>query len=215
MQGAIFDMDGTILDSMPVWDTAAADYLATIGIQAEPGLHDRIKHLSMADAARYFQEVYHAPLSVQELVDGMNRHIEHQYLHLLPLKEGAADFLRRLKEQGIRLCLATATDRYMAQAALERGGVWELFDVTLTCSEVGQGKHDPAIFEEALRHLGTARESTWVFEDSLYAVKTAKAAGFPVAVVEDKCSEKDRPELRALSDQYLVRYSDFRWEDTL
>ena len=61
MQGAIFDMDGTILDSMPVWDTAAADYLATIGIQAEPGLHDRIKHLSMADAARYFQEVYHAP----------------------------------------------------------------------------------------------------------------------------------------------------------
>ena len=186
MQGAIFDMDGTILDSMPVWDTAAADYLATIGIQAEPGLHDRIKHLSMADAARYFQEVYHASLSVQELVDGMNRHIEHQYLHLLPLKEGAADFLRRLKERGIRLCLATATDRYMAQAALERGGVWGLFDVTLTCSEVGQGKHAPAIFEEALRRLGTARESTWVFEDSLYAVKTAKAAGFPVAVVEDR-----------------------------
>ena len=67
----------------------------------------------------------------------------------------------------------------------------------------------------ALRRLGTSRESTWVFEDSLYAVSTAKAAGFPVAVVEDKCSEKDRPELRALSDQYLVRYSDFRWEDTL
>lgn len=103
----------------------------------------------------------------------------------------------------------------MAQAALERGGVWDLFDVTLTCSEVGQGKHDPAIFEEALRRLGTSRESTWVFEDSLYAVRTAKAAGFPVRWWRTSAPKKTGLSSKPSSDQYLVRYSDFRWEDTL
>lgn len=212
LQAAVFDMDGTLLESMHIWKTAGVEYLAALGIEAEPDLHSRIKHLDMADTARYFQKVYRVPLSVPELVEGMNRHIDHQYLQVLQLKAGAADFLRRLKERGVKLCLATATDRYMAEGALKRCGVLSLFDGFLTCSEVGRGKHDPAIFEAALRCLGTERSATWVFEDSLYAVRTAKAAGFPVAVVDDVYSHGDRAELKALANQYLYQYSDFRME---
>lgn len=210
MKAAIFDMDGTILDSMPFWQDVGGNYLRTQGREPRPGFRDTIKSMSMPEAAHYCKLTYDLPGTEEEIVAGMNAQIEGQYFHHLPLKPGAADFLRRLHGAGIRLCLATATDRYMAQAALERCGVLPLFDFVLTCTEVGAGKENPRIFEEALRRLGTSKAETWVFEDSPYAVETARAAGFLVAVVEDDSALAERPVLKTLAHQYLTSFADWR-----
>lgn len=183
IQGAILDMDGTLLDSLSIWDTIADTYLEQQGIQPEPGLADTIKDLSMKQAAEYFQTRYGLQKSEEEIIKGINRLLEDFYLHTAPLKPGAGKLLEFLKEKNIRLVLATATDRYLAEAALKRCGVLDAFEKILTCSEVGYGKDEPQIFEEAARLLGTDRMNTMVFEDSLYAMQTAKQAGFPVAAV--------------------------------
>ena len=210
MKAAIFDMDGTILDSMFLWDMAGADFLRTLGVTAEAALHERIKSFSMAEAAVYCIARYGLSLSVEDFVTGMNAHIDGKYLHELGLKPGAKEFLEQFRSRGVKLCLATATDRYMAEGALARNGVLDLFDCFVTCSEAGRGKEFPDVFEEALRRLDTPRAETWVFEDSLYAAKTAKAAGFPVAAVYDPTSAKDRAALEALADQYLETFADWR-----
>lgn len=213
MKGAIFDMDGTILDSMFIWETAGEDYLRTLGATVEPGLHATIKSMSMTEAADYCIATFGLSVSPAEFMAGMNATIDKRYLHELQLKPGAKDFLHRLRSAGIPLCLATATDRYMAEGALRRCGVLEWFDCFLTCSEVGRGKEFPDIFQEAARRLGTEPAETWVFEDSLYAARTAKAAGFPVAAVYDPTSAQDRAELTALAECYLETYAD--WRDSL
>lgn len=107
------------------------------------------------------------------------------------------------------MVVATSTDRMHAEAALKRAGIEEYFDRVFTCSEVGAGKSNPEIFEQAGRQLGTRKSTTWVFEDALYAIKTAKAAGFPTVGLYDETSRKDQKEIRAMADRYLHSAQEF------
>lgn len=202
LQGAIFDVDGTLLDSMSIWDTIGADYLRSIGYRPREDLNEVFKNMSLLQAAEYYRREYGVTRSVDEIMAGVNAMLEHFYRQDAPLKPGAAELLERLRRRGTRLCVATATDRYLVEAALERCGVLSCFDGIFTCNEVGHGKDEPVIFERALDFLGTERSETLVFDDALYAVRTAKKAGFPVAAVYDS-HEKAQAELRTLADLYL------------
>lgn len=202
IRGAIFDMDGTLLDSMPAWDTIGSDYLRSIGYEPRADLDNVFQNLSHRQAAEYYRREYGVTLSVEEIMDGVDAILERAYRYEVPLKPGAAELLEHLRRKGVRLCLATATDRFLVEAALERCGVLSCFDRIFTCTEVGHGKDEPYIFEAALDFLGTKKADTWVFEDALHAIRTAKTAGFPVVAVYDK-SEKAQPEVRALADVYL------------
>ena len=115
------------------------------------------------------------------------------------------DFLERMRKAKIPMCIATASERYQIQAALSRCGMEQYFEAIFTCSEIGHGKDEPAIFQKAMIHFGADRSTTIVFEDAIHAVKTAKADGFMVAAVFDD-SEKRQSEIRNLSDCYI---SDF------
>ena len=200
--GAIFDVDGTLLDSMSIWDTIGEAYLHSIGYEPKENLNVVFKNMSLYQAARYYQTEYGVTLSVDEITSGVNAMLERYYRFEVLLKPGAAELLAWLRESGVKLCVATATDRYLVEAALERCGVLSCFGEIFTCNEVGRGKDEPDIFEAALRFLGTEKAETVVFDDALYAVKTAKAAGFPVAAVDDR-HEKNQEEIRALADLYL------------
>lgn len=206
--GAIFDVDGTLLDSMSVWDTIGEDYLRSMGYQPRENLNEVFKDMSLQQAARYYQTEYGVTLSMEEIMDGVNSLLERFYREQAQLKPGAGEFVRELSRHGVRLCIATATDRYLVEAALERCGVLPYFERIFTCTEVGKGKDQPDIFEAALRFLGTERSKTLVFEDALYAAQTARADGFPVAAVYDR-HEKRQEELKALADIYLTDFSDF------
>lgn len=200
--GAVFDVDGTLLDSMSIWDTVGADYLRSIGFKPKENLNEVFKDMSLDQAARYYQTEYGVTLSVEEITEGVNALLEDFYRHRAALKLGAGELVRELSRRGVKLCVATATDRYLVEAALERCGVLSCFGRIFTCGEVGHGKNEPHIFEAALRFLGTVREETLVFDDALYAVRTAKKAGFPVAAVYDS-HEKGQAQVRALADVYL------------
>ena len=202
IRGAIFDVDGTLLDSMFIWDTIGEAYLRSIGYQPKENLNETFKNMSLHQAARYYQTEYGVTRSIDEIMDGVNAMLERYYRFEVPLKPGVAELLERLRQDGVKLCIATATDRHLVEAALDRCGVLSCFGEIFTCNEVGHGKDEPDIFEAALRFLGTRREETLVFDDALYAVRTAKEAGFLVAAVYDS-HERSQAEVRARSDLYL------------
>ena len=212
IRGAIFDVDGTLLDSMFIWDTIGETYLRSIGYQPKENLNETFKNMSLHQAARYYQTEYGVTQSIDEIMDGVNAMLERYYRFEVPLKPGAAELLERLRQSGVRLCIATATDRHLVEAGLDRCGVLSCFGEIFTCNEVGHGKDEPDIFEATLRFLGTRREETLVFDDALYAVRTAKEAGFLVAAVYDS-HEKNQEGLRALADFYIEDFSQVSAED--
>ncbi len=208
IQGAIFDVDGTLLDSMSIWDTIGTDYLRSIGYEPRENLNEVFKNMSLLQAAEYYQHEYGVTQSIEEIMDGVNAMLERFYNYDAPLKPGVEELLERLRRKEVKLCIATATDRYLVEAALERCGVLSYFDAIFTCNEVGHGKDEPIIFEAALHFLGTEKTKTVVFDDALYAIRTAKKAGFPVAAVYDS-HEKAQAEIRALADLYLADLAQF------
>ena len=203
IKGAIFDIDGTLLDSMPVWENAGARYLATLGIKARSDLKERLDALSLPEGALYMQTEYKLSVTIEEILEGVNQVVKDFYFKEAVLKPGVCDLIQKLKKNQVRLMIATATDAEMAKAALVRNGVWKDFDGMITCEEAGAGKTSPKVFELAREHLQTKKEETWVFEDSLYAVKTASKAGFPVCSIYDAYSRDNTEEIQTFSDIYV------------
>ncbi|MDE7171441.1 MAG: HAD family phosphatase [Oscillospiraceae bacterium] len=202
IRGAIFDVDGTLLDSMSIWDTIGESYLRSIGYEPRENLNEVFKNMSLHQAACYYQNEYGVTLSTDEIMSGVNAMLEQFYRYEAPLKPGIKELLALLWQKNVKMCIATATDRYLVEAALGRCGVLSCFDGIFTCNEVGHGKDEPHIFEAALRSLGTKMTETIVFDDALYAIRTAKGAGFPVAAVYDS-HEGAQDEVHALADVYL------------
>ncbi|MCR4645448.1 MAG: HAD family phosphatase [Oscillospiraceae bacterium] len=202
---AIFDFDGTLFDSMYVWDTAAERYLRSLGKDPAPTVREEVRIMSLHQAAEYLKDGYALSLTAEEIVAGINRVVEQAYLHDVQPKAGAAAFLDALKDGGASLCIATATDRYLIEAALRRCHMDSYFDAVFTCSEVGSGKDEPVIYREAMAHFHADREQTLIFEDAIHAVQTAKADRFRVVAVSDP-SETRQAELRRISDFYLESY---------
>jgi HAD superfamily hydrolase (TIGR01509 family) len=166
--------------------------------------------MSLLQAAEYYRSEYGVTLSAGEIMDGVNRMIERFYFHDVKAKPGVGDALERLKNSGVRMCVATATDLHLAEAALRRNGILGYFSKILTCTEVGCGKDAPEIFNRALSHLDTPKQRTLVFEDALYAVKTAKAAGFTVVGVYDRSEEEHSGEIRSLADICINSFAEMR-----
>ncbi len=207
IKGAIFDLDGTLLDSMFLWDSIAEDYLRSLDILPKENLNKAFEGFTMADAANYYRTHYGVALSVEEIIDGVNAMIAHKYETEAKLKPGAAEYLLFLRERGVKICVATATDRTIVERTLGRLGVLDFFEGIFTCAEVGRGKDKPDIYRAALDILGTKKEETLVFEDALFALKTAKADGFFTVGVYDKF-EKRQAELARLADVYIRDFRD-------
>lgn len=208
IKGAIFDLDGTLIDSMFIWDTIGEEYLISRGICPEKGLNEKFKNMSIVQAAEYYQTAYGIAESVEEITAGVNGMIDHLYAQVVTVKEGVLQLLEKYRSLGVKMCIATATDRYMVEATLKNNGIAEYFSHIFTCTEVGFGKDSPIIYEKALRALGTKKSETLVWEDALYAIQTAKSAGFIVAGIYDSSSEKQQEKIKELSDFYITSFHD-------
>ncbi len=202
---AIFDFDGTLFDSMFIWDSIGEIYLRSLGKEPKPSMREDVRPLSLYQSACYFKKEYDISLSVEEIMAGVNQTIEQFYIHEVLPKPGVVDFLEQMKKAKIPMCIATASDRYQIKAALSRCEMEHYFEAIFTCSEVGHGKDEPVIFRKAMEHFCADRSATIVFEDAIHAIQTAKADGFAVVAVFDN-SEKRQTEIRDLSDCYITDF---------
>ena len=201
---AIFDMDGTLIDSMPFWRDLSKDFLGSKGITVlPPDLGEVLKTMTMRDSAVYFTETLGVAGTPEQANEEMTAIMETHYRAHIPLKPGVRDYLEVLRQRGVRMCVASATPTPLADACLRRLEVRDWFEFLLSCDDVGAGKRSPAIFLEAARRLRAAPGDTMVFEDALHAARTAQDAGFPVAAVYDAGTGDDWPDLEALAEETI------------
>ena len=209
LQSAIFDMDGTLLDSMPIWRGLGASLMRDMGIEPAPELNDKLKTLSLRDGLAYCREVYGLSQTVDQLVGMVFDKIHDFYCERVRPKPGVEKFLSLLKMEGVWMYVATATDRPLAEAALRHAGIDGYFRGIITVAEAGAGKAESAeIYERAMRRLQSNKKDTVIFEDALHAIQTAKAAGFRVAAVYDASAEADQEEIRRISDYYIRSFEE-------
>ena len=209
IKGAIFDIDGVLLDSMGIWDDLGARYLRSLDKIPEEGINKILFSMSMEQGAEYLNEHYGLNKSVKETVDGIGKMLEDYYFYEVLLKPGAKEILEFLKSKNIKMAAATSSPRTHIEKALSRNGLLGYIDKIYTTSEVGVSKHSPDIYNLAADYLKTKSEETLVFEDSLYALKTAKEAGFVTVGVFDEKGESNQAELENQADLYLKKLDDF------
>ena len=214
IKGAIFDFDGTLVDSMFIWDTFGEDYLRTLGKEPKENLTETFKTFTLEQAAEYYREHYGVTLSVEEIVDGVNEMVAEIYRTKVTLKSGVLEFLCDLRSKGVKMCVATVTDRPIVEDVLKKLGIRDFFTEIFTCAEVGHNKETPHIYRAALEVLSTKKDETVVFEDALHALMTAKNDGFTVAAVQDM-HEARQVEMRALADYYISDYKRFSWNKAM
>lgn len=200
--GIIFDVDGTLLDSMSIWNHAGERYLRSLDIEAAPDLGNVLFPMSMKEGASYMKREYGLPFSITEIIKGVNDTIRSFYAFEAEPKEGVLEFLKELKCHHVKMTAATSTDRCVIEPALERMGILRKLEGIFTCSEIGVGKESPDIYEAARLYMGTDISSTWVVEDALYALKTARSAGFGTIGVYDASSQSQQEEIRLEADIY-------------
>lgn len=203
IKGAIFDVDGTLLDSMPIWEVAPELYLKKLGITPKKNLAEEVFTLSQAEWSHFIAEHYDVHQTDEEIQAGICEITNAFYLNEAPLKPGVKAFLEALAERNIPMIAATNTPRDLIDQVLKRHGIRHHFIDILNCSDLGTNKREPKIYELALEKLGTPKESTWIFEDVLHAAETAKKAGFPLVAVADHASRGQREEIQALADFFV------------
>lgn len=206
---AIFDIDGTLLDTSPMWAGLGERFLRSRGITPRGGLSDRLLRLSLEEGAELLRREYLQNETAADILNSLKCIIGDFYRYEAAAKRGAPELLQALSERGIPMSLATAGDEELSRAALERLGLMRYFKGLASCGEYG-GKHSPAVYIAAARMAGGTAAETLVFEDSLHAAQTAKRAGFKVAAVRD-IGEPRQEELRAVADHYaddLTEYAE-------
>ena len=207
IDGVIFDVDGVLLDSLPVWEHSTSNFLRSRGIEPPEGIDAEMAKLSLLNGAEIVKERYGFTESPEELLEEVLAPIRrHSYMDI-QAKAGVIDLLKKLHAQGVKISAATAGDKELAQAAFERLGMMEYIDFVVSCDDVGIGKQSPAIYDAARDYMGTADERTLVVEDALHALQTAKEAGYLTAgVAEPFHPWKERQQVARAGDFFVLSF---------
>lgn len=203
-QKILFDVDGVLIDTMPIWENSANLYLKeALGIDAYPELDSECASMSLLEAGAYIKERYPQIKESEEvLAAGVARFIQERYWNA-PGKPGMVETVKRLHQEGHELYLATASVEENVKGALERLGVWNYFEEIYTCSDIGYSKSYTEYFEEVASQIGCECEELLLIEDSLHSMRTAKEAGLTVFGVYDAYSASQQELIREVCDVYM------------
>jgi HAD superfamily hydrolase (TIGR01509 family) len=204
----IFDLDGTLLNSMPAWNNLGKDYLLKLGIEPPDNLNEIIAPMSMTESALYFQKTFKVKLSVEKIIEEIKKLIRDKYKYNVGLKPYVKDYLKRLKNEQAIMCVATATPLELAKTALIRNEIIEYFSFIVTCDEVGTGKNKPDIFYLAANKLNAQPSEIVVYEDADFALTTANDAGFYTVGVFDELFKDKRKDIEIISNLYIESFKD-------
>lgn len=204
----IFDMDGTLLDSLSVWVDSDREFITGLGFEYDSRCSLAMKKMHFDSACEYLVREYSLPFSAEETGRRILAIVEEHYINGVPLKNGAAEFLEYAKKHGVKMCVATSNKKSLAEAALAAKGMKKYFEFVLTSDEVGCGKESPEIFLKAAEMLGGKPNETAVFEDSIHAVMSAKAAGFKVVGVYDELCPEEFSEIQKYADMSVMSFTE-------
>ena len=200
----IFDMDGTLVDSMGHWKNLEREFL--LSKQVDEDVDEVLKviqHMTIPAAMEYFIGRFGFEGTVESLTEEFNALMAAHYASDVEVKPGVPAYLEKLRENGVKMCIASATSVPLVTICLERLGLAQYFEFLLSCVDVIASKDKPDVFLEAARRLGGTPAETAVFEDSLVASTTAKAAGFYVVGIYDKYSAHNWPAIQELADELI------------
>ena len=207
-KAAIFDLDGTLIDSMYVWKKVDIDFLAMHGIPVTKEYTEKMRGMFFRTAAEYTRTVYHLSESVEEIVDTWLSMAQREYAHHVQLKPFAKDYLEFLKQQDVKIGMATSSDPKLLEPVLTNNGVRHYFDRICYTSEVGKNKSHPDIYLYTAEKLGVDKEECMVFEDIPEGIMGANRAKMYTVAVYDEASEEHIPYLKSEADRYIFDFSD-------
>lgn len=206
IDAVIFDLDGSLVDSMWLWKTIDEEYLGRFGIPLPEGLQSEIEGMSFGETAAYFKERFSIPDSLEQIKEDWNRMAWDKYMHEVPLKRGIPEFLEGCRERGILLGIATSNSRELAENVAAAHRLRDYFTCIMTGSDVARGKPFPDIYLAVSAQLGVPPARCLVFEDIIPGILAGKNAGMRVCAVEDIYSLPDRERKRQLADYYIEDY---------
>ncbi len=203
IKAAIFDADGTLLDSMGQWNLVPYKYVKSLGVAADENIAEKLFTMTISEAAEFIIYEYELSVTVEEAVEGMDAIIREFYKNDVKLKDGAGELLEFFKSRGIPMVIGTSTDRDCIEVGLERTGISAYFDRIYTSTEVGKSKEKPDLFIQAMEFMESSPDETIVFEDGLYSLRTAAALGMKTVGIFDEVSLSNQKELKELADLYV------------
>ena len=206
IKACIFDMDGTLVDSLEMWSDIDRRFFARYGMETPADYEKKINHMSFLEMAQFTKEEYQIPDSVETIMELWTEWSKEQYESEIQAKPGAQELLQFLKEQGIPLSLATTNRKELYEPCLRRNHLYSYFDHIMNVNEINSAKSEPKIYQLLAAKMNVKPEETLVFEDILIAVNTAHQAGFKVAAVYDKRNERDQQKIKTLSDFYFKSF---------
>lgn len=203
IKGLIFDVDGTILDSMPIWTNVGERYLNRLGIEIDYDLASIMFEQTMLETAQYMREHHGVNKSDKEIIDDINSMVYGFYEKEAMPKKGVLAFIEEAYEKGVPMTVATSTDRPMIEAAFTRLGLQKYFKKIYTTSEMGSGKDKPEIFYQAMKTMGSDERTTYLLDDAFYSLITAHNAGIGTVGVYDLSAERDTEKIKSIVDIYI------------
>lgn len=213
IQAVIFDLDGSLADSMWIWPQIDEEYLARFGIRLEKPIGGAVDGMSFSETARYFKERFSLPDDTEKIKNDWNEMALEKYSTLVFLKEGAEAFISECRERGIRLGMATSNSRHLVDAFLHARRLKDRFDCVMTSCEVAHGKPSPDIYLAVAAGLGVEPEKCLVFEDVIPGIQAGKYAGMQVCAVEDSYSMDQNEKKRLLADGYIRSFTELFFPD--
>ncbi|MEG2002021.1 MAG: HAD family phosphatase [Clostridia bacterium] len=210
IKGAIFDLDGTLIDSLWVWGEINREFFKHRNIEVPDDYAKAISTFGFELSANYTIERFHLNEKPQELMDEWLELSQHYYKDVIKIKPYVKEFILKLKEYGVKISLATASEPALYQAVLKSNGIYDLFDVFTSVNEVSRGKGFPDVYDKAVEKLGGLKPcDCMVFEDLYLGVKGAKDGGYIACGVYDDDSKDDVDKIKGIADFYIVSYKDY------
>lgn len=207
-EGVIFDFDGTLVDSMFVWDHLDIDFCTKYGLTMKPGYSEKITALGFEGTARYFIEDLGLDMEVPEVIDRFNDMAYDQYAHEVLCKPGVKKYLALCKARGVKVGIASSLGRKLLEVALKNNGLSQTFDTISLSDECGHDKYESDIYLIAAKNMGVRPDACLVFEDIVPAIRSAQRAGMFAVGVLDKHEQQDTVELRAVADTFIESFED-------